>query len=100
MDDVCFNAVCAQPARQPQAVAAGLEGDSDACDRATGLNGFIAPAKQQTQQCLFVRADFLLRMPVDPWDDTADQPSFLAQLDRGDDGGVAVEGDEGSAEVV
>jgi hypothetical protein len=55
---------------------------------------------QQSQQCLFVRADLLLRMPVDPRDDTADQPRFLTQLDRRDDGGVAVEGDEGSAEVV
>src|SRR5208282_5887165 len=59
-----------------------------------------ATAMQQTQQCLFVRADFLLRMPVDPWDDTADQPSFLAQLHHHSDGGIAFEGDEGSAEVV
>jgi hypothetical protein len=37
MDDVCFDAVCTQPACQPQSVAAGLEGNSNARDCVASL---------------------------------------------------------------
>jgi hypothetical protein len=75
MDHVSFNAVCAQPARQPEAVAAGLEGDGNARDRAARLGRLIAPAVQQSEQCILVRLELLLRMPVDPGNDPPDQPT-------------------------
>ena len=47
MDDVRLDAARPQPARQPEAVAAGLEGDGNPRDRAAGLDRLIAPAMQQ-----------------------------------------------------
>ena len=62
MDDVRFYGACTQPAGKPQAVAPGLEGDSDARDRATGLLGFIAPALQQLQQATIVPSGAMATM--------------------------------------
>ena len=49
MNDVSFDPAGAQPARQPEAVAAGLKGDDDARDLVAGLDGFVAPAMQQLE---------------------------------------------------
>ena len=40
-----------QPARQPEAVAAGLVGHGNARDRLAGGNRLIAPALQLRQRC-------------------------------------------------
>src|SRR5262249_11629261 len=47
MYDVGFDALLAQPARQPEPVAAGLKGHSDAFNRMTSFGGFLAPALQE-----------------------------------------------------
>src|SRR5215210_3125036 len=44
VDDVGFDAAGPEPARQPEAVAARLEGDRDAGDRAAFLGGLYTPA--------------------------------------------------------
>ena len=56
---------CPQPARQPEAVAAGLEGHRDPVDRASGLGRLVAPAMQQRQQRRLVRLQLLGRLPLD-----------------------------------
>jgi hypothetical protein len=47
MNDVGLDAARPQPAGEPEAVTAGLEGDGNARDRAAGLNGFVLPVPQK-----------------------------------------------------
>jgi hypothetical protein len=49
MNDVRFYTTCAQPACQPKAVAAGLEGSDNALDGAAGLDSFVTSATQQLE---------------------------------------------------
>src|SRR6516164_657292 len=55
---------CLEPARQPEAVPAGLEGDRDPLDPASCLLRFLSPSMQQLQQCALVaigeRSDVIL----------------------------------------
>jgi hypothetical protein len=44
---VVFDALLAQPARQPEAVAAGLESNGNALNGTASFGGFFAPALQQ-----------------------------------------------------
>jgi hypothetical protein len=52
---------CAEPAGQPEPVATILVGDDDSGDSVTGVDGFVAPAMQQTQQGVFVSSRYLVR---------------------------------------
>ena len=90
----------AQPARQPEAVAAGLIGDDNPVDRVAGLRRFIAPTMQELQEGVAVCIEFLLRIAFEPWHDAGNQPTRLAQLDDGDQCRVLFKRDEGPAEVV
>jgi hypothetical protein len=56
VDDVGFDPLCAQPARQPKAIATGLIGDCDALDRAASFDSFLSPAIQKLQQPIPVGA--------------------------------------------
>jgi hypothetical protein len=47
VNHVSLDLAAAEPARQPEAVAAGLEGDADAFDRMAGLPCLIAPTVKQ-----------------------------------------------------
>src|SRR5690348_8536469 len=76
MDHVSLDATCRKPARQPETVAAGFEGNRNARDRAPGSDRLILPAMQQTKQ------------------------PFWARLDDGYDRAILVQGDEGPAQVV
>ena len=49
MDDVRLDPAGTQPARQPEAVAAGLKGNDNARDPVPGPDGFITPAMQQLE---------------------------------------------------
>src|SRR5947209_19886723 len=54
VNDVGLNVACTEPARQPEAVAAGLESDNDAFDPMSCLRRFLSPSMQQLQQCALV----------------------------------------------
>jgi hypothetical protein len=56
MDDLRLNAPCPQPARQPEAFAAGFVGDGDPRDPASRLGRLVLPAPQQGEQRGRVRA--------------------------------------------
>src|SRR5262245_44954141 len=89
-----------EPARQPEAVTAGLEGDSDAFDSVAGLLCFLSPSMQQLQQCALVDLELLQRLALDARHDTGDEPARQAQFDHADQCALRFEGDEGSAQVV
>ena len=50
--------MCTEPARQPEAVTAGLESDRDALDPIPCLRRFLSPSMQQLQQCARVDPSF------------------------------------------
>jgi hypothetical protein len=54
VNDVGLNVVCIEPARQPEAVTASLESDSDAFYPVSCLLRFLSPSMQQLQQCALV----------------------------------------------
>ena len=89
-----------KPARQPEAVAAGFEGNRNPRDRAAGPDRLIPPAMQQAKQPFWVRLQLLARLTLNTRNDAANQPARLAQLDDGNDRAILVEGDEGPAQVV
>ena len=66
-----------QPARQPEAVAARLEGDHDALDRASCLLRFVAPSMQQLQQCALVGSELLQRLALDARHNAGNEPTSL-----------------------
>src|SRR5215470_2504713 len=100
MDHVRFYPSRLQPARQPEAVAAGFEGQRNPGDSAAGPNRLIPPAMQQGKQPFWARFQFLAGLTLNAGNDTANQPARLAQLDDGNDRAILVQGDEGSAQVV
>src|SRR3954466_13144480 len=75
MDDVGFDAAGPEPARQPEAVAARLEGDRDAGDRAAFLRGLRTPAHEQTEQFHLAWFELLQRMALKAWDNAGDKPA-------------------------
>src|SRR5262249_61539479 len=62
VNDVGFNLVAAQPARQPEAVPASLEGNADALDRMAGLPRLLAPTVKECQQRSLIGLELLQRM--------------------------------------
>src|SRR5262249_52327223 len=54
MDHIGFDLMGAQPARQPEAIAASLIGDGDPLDDVAGLIGFLPPTMQKLQQCILI----------------------------------------------
>src|SRR5690242_13525034 len=89
-----------EPARQPEAVAAGFEGKRNPRDRAAGPDRFILPAMQQGKQPFWARLQLLARLTLNPGKHAGNEPARLAHLDEGYDRAILVEGDEGSAQVV
>src|SRR5271170_3776934 len=100
MDHVSLDATRLEPARQPEAVAAGLEGNRNPRDSAAGPDRLIPPAMQQGKQLFWARLQLLARLTLNPGKHAANQPARLAQFDDGDDRAILVQGDEGSAQVV
>src|SRR4051812_7883533 len=97
VDDVGFDAAGPEPARQPEPVAARLEGDHDARNRATLLGCLGTPAHQQTEQFHFAWFELLQRMALDTWNNAGDEPTRLAHLDDRNDRAVLLQGSEGPA---
>src|SRR5437764_5420234 len=100
MDHVRFDAARIQPTRQPEAIAAGFEGQCNPRDLFTGPDRFIAPTMQQAKKPFRARFQLLLRLALNAGEHTGDQPARLAQLDDGNDCAIVVQGDEGPAQVV
>src|ERR1700731_4646784 len=89
-----------QPARQPEAIAAGFEGQRNPRDLAAGLDRLVAPAMQQAKQPFCTRLQLLARLALNAGKHTGNQPTRLAHLDDGNDCAILVQGDEGPAQVV
>src|SRR6516225_3242725 len=100
MDHVSLDATRLKPARQPEAVAAGFEGQRNPRDRAAGPDRLILPAMQQAKQPFWARLQLLARLTFNTRKHTANQPARLAQLDDGNDRAILVQGDERPAQVV
>src|SRR5205085_8453389 len=100
MDHVRFHPTCLEPARQPEAVAAGFEGNRNPHDRAPGPDRLIPPAMQQAKEPFWVRLELIARLTLNAGKHAGNQPARLAQLDDGYHRAILVQGDEGSAQVV
>src|SRR5437868_924052 len=100
MDHVRLYPTRLEPARQPEAVAAGFKGNRDPRDRAAGPDRLIAPAMQQGKQPFGARLELLVRLTLYAGKHAGNQPARLAQLDDGYDRAILVQGNEGPAQVV
>jgi hypothetical protein len=89
-----------EPARQPEAVTAGLESDRDAFDPVSCFLRFLSPAIEQIQQCALVGLELLQRLALDARHDAGNEPARQAHLDHGNQRTVRFEGREGSAQIV
>src|SRR5499427_9348044 len=100
MDYMRLDATRRKPARQPEAVAAGFEGQRNPGDRAAGPDRLIPPAMQQSKQPFWVRRQLFARLTLNAGKHAGNQPARVAQLDHGNDRAILVQADEGSAQVV
>src|ERR1035437_8384743 len=100
MNDVGLDAACPEPARQPEAVTAGLEGDCNALDPAPCFLRFLPPAMQQLQQCVLIDGELLQRLTLDARYDARNEPTRETHFDDGDQRAVRLEGGEASAQVI
>src|SRR5256714_10607397 len=100
MDHVRLDTTRRKPARQPEAVAAGFEGNRDPRDRAAGPDRLILPAMQQAKQPFWARLQLLARLTLNTGKHAGNQPTRVAHLDDGYDRAILVQGDEGPAQVV
>src|SRR6266436_3633391 len=66
MDHVSLDPTRPQPARQPDAVATGFEGQCDPRDLAAGPDRLIAPAMQHPKQLFWTRFQLLARVAFNP----------------------------------
>jgi len=62
MDHMRLDATRRKPARQPEAVAAGFEGNRNPGDRAAGPDRLIPPAMQQSKQPFWAWLQLLARL--------------------------------------
>src|SRR3954468_901674 len=81
-------------------LAARLEGDRDAGDRAAFLRGLRTPAHEQTEQFHLAWFELLQRMALKAWDNAGDKPACLAHLDNSNDRAVLLQGREGPTQIV
>src|SRR5881392_3011456 len=100
MDHVSLDATRLKPARQPEAVAAGFEGNRNTRDSAAGPDRLIPPAMQQGKQPFWARLQLLARLTLNAGKHTTNQPARLAHLDDRNHRAILVQGDEGPAQVV
>jgi hypothetical protein len=100
MDHMRLDPTRLKPARQPEAVATGFEGNRNPRDRAAGPDRLIAPAMQHGKQPFWARLQLLARLTLNAGKHAGNQPARLAQLDHGNYRAIVVQGDEGPAQVV
>jgi hypothetical protein len=82
-----------QPARQPEAVAAGFEGQRNPGDSAAGPDRLITPAIQHGKQPFWPRLQLVARLTLNTRKYAGNQPARLAQFDDGNDRAVLVYGE-------
>src|SRR6267142_2731606 len=100
VNDVGLDAARLEPARQPEAVTASLEGDCNALDPASCFLRFLSPSMQQLQQCALVDRELFQRLALDARHDTGNEPARQSHLNDRNQRAVRFEGGEGSAQVV
>src|SRR5215831_15717895 len=100
VNDIGLDTARLEPARQPEAVPAGLEGDRDALDPASCLLRFLSPSMQQLQQCALVDHELFQRLALNARHDTGNEPVRQAHLNDCNQRAVRFEGGEGSIQVV
>jgi hypothetical protein len=66
MHQVRLDATRRKPARQPEAVVAGFEGQANPRNRAAGPDRLVAPTMQQGQQPFWARLELLARLTSMP----------------------------------
>ena len=76
---------CLEPARQPEAVAAGFEGKRNPRDRAPSPDRLIPPGMQHCNQPFWARLELLARLTLNPGKHPGDEPARLAHLEDGND---------------
>src|ERR1700736_4478191 len=94
MDHVRLYPTLAQPARQPEAVAAGFEGKRNPRDLFTGPDRLIAPAMQQAKQPFSTRLQLFARLTLNAGKHPGNQPARLAHLDNCNERAILGQGDE------
>src|SRR5262252_8451976 len=77
MDHVRLDATRRKPARQPEAVAAGFEGQRNPRDIAAGPDRLIPPAMEHRKQPFWARLQLLARLTLNTGKHTANQPTRL-----------------------
>src|SRR6476469_949805 len=100
VDHMRLHPMRTKPARQPEAVSTGFEGQCNPRDLAAGLDRLVAPAMQQAKQPFCTRLQLLARLALNAGKHTGNQPARLAHLDDGNDCAILVQDDEGPAQVV
>src|SRR6266550_226792 len=90
MYHVRLNAMRLKPARQPETVAAGLEGKRYPRDHAAGPDSLILPAMQQAKQPFWARLQLLARLTLNTRNYACNEPARLAQLDDSNDRAILV----------
>src|SRR5260221_3134106 len=100
VNDVGLDAARIEPARQPEAVTASLEGDCNALNPASCLLCFLSPSMQQLQQCALVDRELFQRLALDARHDTGNEPARQAHLNDRDQRALRFDGGERSAQVV
>src|ERR1700676_2319038 len=84
MNDMDLDVASPEAARQPEAVTASLESDSDPFDHVSCLLGFLSPSMQQLQQYTLVDRELLQRLALNARHDAGNEPARQAHLDDGD----------------
>src|SRR6201987_5126008 len=92
MDHMRLHPTRPQPARQPEAIAAGFEGQRNPRDLAAGLDRLVTPAMQQDKQPFCARLPLLAWLALNAGKHTGNQPTRLAHLDDGNDRAILVQG--------
>ena len=91
MDDRGLDPRAAQPAGQPEAVPAGLEGNSDTPDCSPGPGRLIPPPLAAAGEAVLVRLELLQRVTLEARHNPGDEPARLAQLDHHDERALLLE---------
>src|SRR4051812_46016337 len=100
MDHVRLDPTGLQPAGQPEAVATGLECDSNPADGSSCSGRFVLPASEQVQKALLVWLKLLQGLAVNAWYDPGNEPIRPAHLDDCDNRAVLVQRKERSTQVI
>ena len=100
VDHIGFDAALPQPPRQPEAVAASLEGHHNPFDLAAGFDRLLPPAIQKLHNRFRISTLLLQRLPGEAGNKTGNQPRLQTQFNHRNQRAILIKGDEGSAQIV